>query len=188
VDAGNALFGAESLESQGWVIVAACQALGYDAVNLSYRDFRRGKAATLALLQDASFVVLSAYLLDADTGHLLVQPYVIKQVAGERIALIGLTQSPAGLAYLPHLQEQLTGIRIHSPLEAMSQWLPKAQAESDRVILLYYGTFTGLQPIRERFGNAFAAILVGGSRPEDLPKNVEPPVIATSARGRHVAD
>ena len=38
VDAGNALFGAESLESQGRVIMAAYQALGYDAINLSYRD------------------------------------------------------------------------------------------------------------------------------------------------------
>ena len=134
--------------------------------DVSYRDFRRGKAATLVLLQDAQFAVLSANLLDADTGQPLVQPYVIKQVAHQRIVLIGLIQSPAGLAYLPHLKEQLTGIRIHSPLEALSQWLPKAQAESDRVILLYYGTLTGLQPIREGFGNAFAAILVGGSRPE----------------------
>jgi Sad1 / UNC-like C-terminal len=187
VDAGNALFGAESLESQGRVIVAAYQALGYDAINLSYRDFRRGKAATLALLQDASFAVLSANLLDADTGHPLVQPYVIKQVAHERIALIGITQFPAGLTYLRHLKEQLTGIRSHSPLEALSQWLPKAQAESDRVILLYYGTPAGLHPIRERFGNTFAAILVSGRRPEDLPADVEPPVIGTSARGRHVA-
>ena len=187
VDAGNTLFGAESLESQGRVIVAAYQALGYDALNLSYRDFRRGKAATLALLQDAPFAVLSANLLDADTGHPLVQSYVIKQVAHERIALIGLTQSPAGLAYLPHLKEQLTGIRIQPPLEALSQWLPQAQAESDRIILLYYGTLAGLQPIREQFGHALAAILVGGSRPEEIPADAEPPVVSTSARGRHVA-
>jgi hypothetical protein len=187
VDAGNALFGAESLESQGRVIVAAYQALGYDAINLSYRDFRRGKAATLALLQDAPFAVLSANLLDADTGHPLVQPYVTKQVARERIALIGITQSPAGLAYLPHLKDQLTGIRVQTPLQAVSQWLPQAQAESDRVVLLYYGTLTGLRPIRERFDSAFAAILVGGSRPEELPADSEPPVIGTSTRGRHVA-
>ena len=55
--------------------------------DVSYRDFRRGKAATLVLLQDAQFAVLSANLLDADTGQPLVQPYVIKQVAHQRIVL-----------------------------------------------------------------------------------------------------
>jgi 2',3'-cyclic-nucleotide 2'-phosphodiesterase (5'-nucleotidase family) len=83
VDASNALFGAESLASQGRVVVAAYQVLGYDAVNLSYRDFRRGKAATLALLQDAQFATLSANVLDADTGQPLVQPYIIKQMAAK---------------------------------------------------------------------------------------------------------
>jgi hypothetical protein len=86
MDAGNALFGAESLESQGRVILAAYNALGYDAVNLSYRDFRRGKAATLALVQDAQFAVLSANLLDTDMGQPFVQPYITlyHQTGGKR--------------------------------------------------------------------------------------------------------
>ena len=122
VDAGNALFGAESLESQGRVIVAAYNTLRYDAVNLSHRDFQFGKAFTLALLKEANFSVLSTNLLDDKTGKLLAKPYVIKQVGRQKIALIGVTQSPAGLDTLPHLKEQFSGIRIQSPVEALAHW------------------------------------------------------------------
>jgi tetratricopeptide (TPR) repeat protein/Mg-chelatase subunit ChlD len=187
VDAGNAFFGGESLDGQGKIMVAAYNTLGYDAVNLSYRDFQLGKAAALALLQEAQFAVLSANLRDAESGELLVQPYVVKEVGGKRIALLGVTQSPAGLDALPRLRAQLAGIRIQLPVEALAQWLPKAKDEADDVILLYYGSALSLQPIRERFGAGLAAILVGGSRPEYLPAESTPAVIGTNAYGQHLA-
>src|SRR6478672_4292751 len=64
IDAGNSLFGADSAGSGGGVIIAGYNALGYDAVNLSYRDFRAGKEATLNALKAATFPILSANLLD----------------------------------------------------------------------------------------------------------------------------
>jgi 2',3'-cyclic-nucleotide 2'-phosphodiesterase (5'-nucleotidase family) len=51
VDTGSAFFGADSFPSQRQIIMAAYNELGYDAVNLSYRDFSLGKSATLALLK-----------------------------------------------------------------------------------------------------------------------------------------
>ena len=96
-------------------------------------------------------------------------------------------QVPAGIDFLPHLKEQLAGIRIQPPVEALARWLPKAKAESDRVILLYYGSASGLEPIRERFGGDLAAILVGGIRPEGLPSDAKPPLVGTSSHGRELA-
>ena len=92
MDAGNAFIGPESLDSHGKVIVAAYDALGYDAVNLCHRDFWFGKDATLVLLKDAKFAAISANLLDDKSGEPLVRPYVVKKVGGKRIALIGVTQ------------------------------------------------------------------------------------------------
>jgi 2',3'-cyclic-nucleotide 2'-phosphodiesterase (5'-nucleotidase family) len=54
IDAGNFLIGVESVASGGRVMVAAYNALGYDAVNLSYRDFRLGKEETLGALRAVS--------------------------------------------------------------------------------------------------------------------------------------
>jgi hypothetical protein len=203
VDAGNALIGSESLESKGRVIVAAYNGMGYDAVNLCHRDFWFGKAATLAVLKEAKFAVLSANFLDEASGELLAQPYVVKNVNGPltppfpperrgggergRIALVGVAEPPAGRDFLPHLKEHLAGIRIEPPAEALAKWLPKAKGEADQIILLYYGSAGGLAPIREKFSNDLTAILVGGIRPEHLPEDTKPPLIGTSNHGRHLA-
>src|SRR5207244_6124514 len=90
LDGGNAFIGSESLASHGKVIVAAYNAMGYDAVNLCHRDFWFGKAETLALLKEAKFAVLSANFLDEENGELLARPYVIKNLNGQRVAVIGL--------------------------------------------------------------------------------------------------
>ena len=192
LDAGNALIGAESLDSRGKVIIAAYNALGYDAVNLSHHDFWFGKATTLALLKDAKFAVISANLLDDKRDEPLVRPFTVKEIGGQRIAILGVAQEPAGIDDLPHLKEQLAGMRIQPPVEALARWLPKAKAESDRVILLYYGSASGLEPIREKFGSDLAAILVGGVlvggvRPEALPSDARPPLVGTSSHGREMA-
>jgi 2',3'-cyclic-nucleotide 2'-phosphodiesterase (5'-nucleotidase family) len=187
VDAGNALIGAESLETKGKIMVAAYNAMGYDAVNLCHRDFWFGKAETLALLRDAKFAAISANLLDEDNGEPLVHPYLVKEMGGQRIAIMGVAQAPPGIDFLPHLKEHLAGIHIQPPVEALAKWLPKAKAESDQIILLYYGSPSGLQPIQERFGRDFTAILVGGIRPENIPQNTKPPLVGTSNHGRHLA-
>ena len=187
LDAGNALAGSDSLASDGKVIVEAYNALGYDVLNLSYREFRFGKERTLAALKDARFAVVSANLLDEASGVLLARPYVVKEVGGRKIAVIGVTDLSAAAASLPHLKRQLAGVRIRSAAEALDEWLPKARAGADRVVLLFYGSATGLNAVREKCGGEVAAILVGGLRPHSLPPDAKPPLIGTSEHGKRMA-
>lgn len=184
VDAGNSLFGTKR---EGNIIVSAYNALGYEAVNLSYRDFRYGKSTTMALLKDVKFPVLSANLLEDESGELLAKPYVVKKVDGQRIAMIGVTQSPAGLDFLPHLKKQLNGILIQPPVDALGRWIPEAKAQSDRIVLIYYGSGSDLEPILNLYSTELAAILVGGSRPDYLPSNTTPAMVGTSTHGQHLA-
>ena len=74
------------------MIIAAYNALGYDAVNLSHHDFWFGKATTLALLKDAKFAVISANLLDDKRDEPLVRPFTVKEIGGQRIAIVGVAQ------------------------------------------------------------------------------------------------
>lgn len=188
LDAGNCLFGADSFDNRGQVIVAAYGAMKYDAVNLSYRDFRLGMPRTMELLRGAAFDAVSANLLDQRTDKPLVMPYVVKcHVDGRRIAILGLTDPPAGWEQIPELKRQLAGVRIVSSQQALAKWLPKAAAESDRVILLYYGSAAGLAPVRADAGNRVAAIAVGGAMDvEDLPGAV--PLAAPEKHGKSIAE
>jgi len=165
------------------VIVAAYNALGYDALNLAYCDFRLGKQQTLALVGQAKFAVVSANLLDAQTNAPLTKPYCVVTRPDGKVAIVGVTERPAGLDILPHLRRQFAGIRIQPPVDALGQWLPKARAESDRVILLYYGSSSGLQAIQQKFGDQLAAIVVGGFRPEDPSPATAPPLVGARKVG-----
>jgi hypothetical protein len=162
VDAGNFLFGPDSIGSDGKVMIAAYDALGYDAVNLSFRDFRSGRDHTLELLTAGGHGVVSANLLNAASHQLLVKPYVVVRSGSVRVAIIGISQPAAGMMSLAHLKRQLAGIEIRPATEALAEWLPKAKAESDQVIVLYYGSDAGLHDVREKFGRELSAILVGG--------------------------
>src|ERR1700722_100805 len=49
LDGGNSAFGDETVASQGGAVIAAYDAIGYDAVNVCYRDFSYGKAQSVKL-------------------------------------------------------------------------------------------------------------------------------------------
>ena len=187
VDAGNFLVGPESLESQGKVIVAAYGAIGYDAINVSYREFRLGSASTLKLLRDSKLPLVSANLLDEATGQLLFKPYVVKQVGGRRVAVIGVTDPPPGLKFLPQLREQLAGVRISPVAESLAQWLPKATAESESVVLMYYGPVSGLARLRGQFGRQVAAIAAGGTGDQEFPQDGNAVVATPEQHGKSLA-
>ena len=187
LDAGNALFGGDSAASKGKVIALAYETLGYDAVNISYRDFRHGRDSTVSLLKEAKFDALSANILDDKNGRLLFKPYKVSEVSEHKIAIIGVTESPAGLEFLPHLKEQLTGVRILPPLEALAEWIPKAKSESGQIVLLYYGSAAGLRAVQDKFGSDLAAICVGGIRPDQLPADAKMLVVGAELHGKSVA-
>jgi 2',3'-cyclic-nucleotide 2'-phosphodiesterase (5'-nucleotidase family) len=187
LDAGNALFGGDSMASGGEALVSAYNLLAYDAVNLSYRDFRLGKARTLRVLRDARFAVVSCNVLDATTGQLIARPYIVKQVGSERIAIVGVTAAPATRDMLPHLAEQLAGVRVREPLRALAEWLPTARRESDRVVLLFYGSATALDSVRGKFGGELAAILAGGIPGEAVSATSRPAVVTTTEQGKRLA-
>jgi hypothetical protein len=187
LDAGNALYGPDSIAGNGAVIVAAYNGLAYDAVHLTPRDFRLGKPALADAVKAATFDVVSANLLDADSGRPVARPFVVKDVGGRRVAVIGLSEPPAGMDYLPHLKRQLAGVKIVPPAEALAQWLPKAKAEADNVVLLYYGPAGGAKRIADAAGKDVAAVLVGGAGPGELPQGGGVPLVATEQHGKSIA-
>lgn len=186
VDAGNALFGIDSIESGGAVVVDAFTALGYDAVNLSWRDFRLGRDVTLARVEEAPFPLVSANLRH-ESGAALTRPYVVVQRGGTRVALLGVTEAPGALEHIPHLREQLAGVTIEDPLRALGRELPMARAEADVVLLLYYGGVEALNAILAAHAGDLDAVLVGGLRPTHLPAGAPVPLVASEGQGRTLA-
>jgi len=188
VDAGNALFGRDTLATGPGIIIAAYDAMGYDVLNLSYADFRAGKEVTLAAFRGARLSPVSANLLDAATGLPLFARYVVKDAGGVKVAIIGVTEVPASIADLPHLKRELAGIQIESAETALVAVLPQARREAQLVVLLYHGSAASLGPLRKHFGREVSAILAGGPAPGELPTEGTAGLFTVPGAGRALVD
>jgi hypothetical protein len=186
VDAGNWLVGAQSTGSRGEVVAVAYEAIGYDVVHITPKDLYWGKAQTLALVSKAKFAAVSATLLDSETGRPLFQPYVVKEVGGQKVAVLGVSEIPPGLESMPLLRSQLAGVRIMPAADAIDEWLPKAKKDSDHLVLLYQGNGKGLRALRMKLAGSGVIICVSGIRPENTPEG-EPLVVTAEMHGKSIA-
>jgi len=75
------------------VIVEAMNLMGYDAMALGETDLQLGEDILRQRIADAHFPVLSANVNVQSTSELLTAPYVLLEVAGRRVGIIGLTGS-----------------------------------------------------------------------------------------------
>lgn len=127
LDAGNSLVGDGNMadRSKGATSVEAMNRLGYDAMVLGPKDLALGEAVLRKRMAEARFAVLSANVRLAGTGQLLAPAYVVREMAGHRIVIIGLTE-----------KEDVPGFIIDDPLETLRRLMPEAVAAGDIVILL----------------------------------------------------
>jgi 2',3'-cyclic-nucleotide 2'-phosphodiesterase (5'-nucleotidase family) len=93
LDGGNALWGDRPLaiESEGKIIIEAMNLMGYDAMAIGDQDLQWGAEVLRQRMADADFALLSANLQLAGEEALFATPYVLREVGGHTVALIGLT-------------------------------------------------------------------------------------------------
>ncbi|HEX7593818.1 MAG TPA: metallophosphatase, partial [Anaerolineae bacterium] len=125
-----------SNHDEGKAIIAAMNAVGYDAITLGNHDFDHGVDVVTARAAQAQFPILAANLLDASTGKPPAwdKPYIVKQVAGIRFGIIGLTNS--GTPAISSKSKELKQFQFVREQDALKQILPEVKSKSDLVIVL----------------------------------------------------
>lgn len=185
LDAGGFLFG----DADPSFFVEAYAATDLDAINPGTADFRRGLEYTRELVEGAGLPVTSANLRD-EGGQPLFASFLVAERGGHKAAIIGVTERPAALDYLPHLQDQLAGITIMDPARAVADVLPAAEEAADRIVLLVYGSARTVESLRDAFGDRVDVIGVGGARPRDFERRAfegpGPVVLSSKSHGTHV--
>jgi len=141
LDGGNTLFGNKPLtqKTQGKAIVEAMNLLGYDAMVLGEQDFRLGLNVLRQRMEEAEFPILSANVMIQGTDQPFATPYIIKQIEGHKVAIIGLTNPEAA-------QTAGGDIVVLNPLEALQALMDEVSKEADVIIVLsHLGTEVDLQ-------------------------------------------
>jgi 5'-nucleotidase / UDP-sugar diphosphatase len=152
LDAGDSLVGDQdpARKTQGKSSVEVMNRLGYDAMALGPADLALGLNTLRARMAEAKFPMLSANAVVTGTEELVAPPYTVRELAGHRIALVGLTGGNG-----------TAKIGVRDPLAAAQKIVPEARKEADIVILLSHAG----QQIDQQMADqvpGIAAIVSGG--------------------------
>jgi len=127
LDAGNAWLNDRNPAklSRGKSSVEVMNKLGYDAMALGLQDLILKPKEVAQRIKEARFSVLSANAYWKGGVELVGLPYVIFEMGGHRVGVLGLTA-----------QGVREGFEIVSPTGAARAWLPKLQRKADIVVVL----------------------------------------------------
>lgn len=170
LDAGDLIHGTpEERAFTGRPMIEAMNALQYDAATAGNHEFDFGQRITRQALEKANFPVLSANILDEQTGlpwHSL-KPYIMREVDGMRIAIFGLTTVDTVKIQFPRT---LQGIRFADPVATARELVPHLRTQ-ERADLVVFLSHLGYMPDR-----ALAAavpgidIILGGHSHNRIPE------------------
>ncbi len=134
VDAGDTL-GDTMLadETQGSAVIQFMNAVGYDAMVIGNHEPDFTMATLQEQLQKARFTVLAANVTDSGSGLPIVQPALIREVAGVRIGILGLAYPHTVFTTHP---QNVAGVRFLPPGETARQWIPRLRREGVQVLIV----------------------------------------------------
>jgi 2',3'-cyclic-nucleotide 2'-phosphodiesterase (5'-nucleotidase family) len=159
LDTGDALVGGGVLgdQTQGEVIVAGMNLMGYDAMALGPKELSLGLELLRQRMEEAEFPMLSANVLLTGTEELVAPPYAILDVGDHLVGIIGLTREPG---------QVMPGFQVLDPQEAAGRYLPLVAQEADTVVIL---TNLGYRQAEELAGAVAGIDLVVAALPNQLP-------------------
>jgi 5'-nucleotidase/UDP-sugar diphosphatase len=107
--------------------------MGFDAMTLGNHEFDKPREVLLKQKEWAEFPFLSANVVKKDTGETLVEPYIIKEFDGLKVAILGLTTEESPILVTP---DHVADLEFKNPIDVAKELVPKLRKEADIVIAL----------------------------------------------------
>ncbi|MEK0449593.1 MAG: hypothetical protein RL088_1861 [Verrucomicrobiota bacterium] len=155
LDAGDALEGPDDFHRMELAYIhRAFAQMGYAAANLGHREARLSAPELRQLAQSSGVPLLSANLLDSQTGAPVAKSHTIVKRGGWRIAIVGVLDE-----MIPAV-ELGTGLRVEKMSTAIGQLLPALKKDADFLVLLAFTNQEQLARLAREFPE-FTAVLGG---------------------------
>jgi len=114
------------------LLIQSYNEMGYDVANVGEKDLMMGLRSFSETTQKAKFPFISANLIDKKTQKGMFAPYVIKEIAGLKIAILGLLDNQFNSA----LQEIDPGLTILDPIPTLKELTKRLRESSDLIVVL----------------------------------------------------
>src|SRR5215470_7294086 len=196
IDVGDVYQGTDvSLRNKGALMIDLLNHLEYDAWVVGNHEFDWGMECFKHVLQQSSMPVLAANMLmerkpefpDAKHPLAKIQPFILKEIAGIKIAIIGVTTPGMPFWLWP---EFTRGLDFRHPVEPVRRAIASAKSRGANAIVL-----TGHMGLKTRTGgDDFAntvmaltsefpdvAVFIAGHTHQDIPSRLTNGVLFTQA-------
>jgi 2',3'-cyclic-nucleotide 2'-phosphodiesterase / 3'-nucleotidase len=116
-------------------------ALRYDAMTVGNHEYNFGLKVLEKARREANFPWISANTYRKGTDQTYYEPYVVKEVSGARVGILGLTT--AGVPFWENT-ENYAGLEFREPVSEAKKWVA-ALREKERVDLVVISMHMGLE-------------------------------------------
>ena len=107
--------------------------MGYDALGIGDDDLTLGKEFLSELSKKAPFPFLSSNLMEAESGKLLFQSTLIKEVSGLKVGIFSLLSPDV---FSGSQDPRLKGLTLQNPIETAQRIARELKPNTDLIILL----------------------------------------------------
>jgi 2',3'-cyclic-nucleotide 2'-phosphodiesterase/3'-nucleotidase len=128
--------------------------LRYDSMTVGNHEYNFGLAVLEKARREAKFPWLSANTYRVGTGDTAYEPYIVKEVEGVRIGILGLT-TPGIPAW--ENPENYAGLEFRDPVEEAAKWVPilRGREHVDAVVVaMHMGLEEDLGTGKGKIGDA----------------------------------
>jgi 2',3'-cyclic-nucleotide 2'-phosphodiesterase/3'-nucleotidase len=144
-------------------------ALHYDAMAVGNHEYNFGLTVLEKARSEAAFPFLSANTYDKGTDKTHYRPYLVKEIAGVRIGVLGLTTP--GIPLWDN-EQNYAGLEFHDPLPEAKKWVAVLR-EKEKVDVVVVAMHMGLE----------ADLNTGEINPGQVPNENEAITIANQVPG-----
>ena len=144
IDVGDVYQGTDvSLRNKGELMIDLFNHLNYDAWIVGNHEFDWGMETFIDALQRSTMPVLAANMVlngkpagassDSEHPFAKIQPLIVKEIAGIKLAIIGVTTPGMPFWFVP---EFTRGIEFQHPVEPVRRAITRAKSEGASVIVI----------------------------------------------------
>jgi 2',3'-cyclic-nucleotide 2'-phosphodiesterase (5'-nucleotidase family) len=172
----------EKARKRAEVVLRLYEKIGYEALNIGDTDIGLGVEYLKNLQKRVKIPFLSANLKDGKTGKPVFTPYLIKDMGGAKIGIIGLLT-----ANVPsYLQKEMTNYLVEEPIKVAINMVNGPMSHCSYVFALAHLTPPEMMSLAQRVPDI--SIIIGGqNRSLVFPNKINQSIVAqTDAFGFHV--
>jgi 2',3'-cyclic-nucleotide 2'-phosphodiesterase (5'-nucleotidase family) len=172
----------EKARKRAEVVLRLYEKIGYDALNIGDTDIGLGVEYLKNLQKQVRIPFLSANLKDRKTGKPVFNPYLIKDVGGAKVGIIGLLT-----ANVPsYLQKEMMNYLVEEPIKVAINIVHGPMSHCSYIFALAHLTPSEIESLAKRVSDI--SIIIGGQdRSLVFPNKISRSIVAqTDAFGFHV--